>query len=294
MTRCWRTSSIGSCLFVIVLVQLVCISTASASFFRLTSLHKKVTIDEENKQLKILFSIKNDGDEVPRNVGLSFPSLNQSFILAEEINKGEEVEKELRFSFDDLKISSIGEYSLLYRLTYQDINFYSYSTPHFLRFKIGQAPKISLLIDLENVSAGKALSISDKAKVYVQLQAIGEHPVRIDEIRVFSTSDLLFDIGNIRFPVELKPKELFRFIIDLKNKKAVEGSNYAVILSLSGSTQGKHFVEHSVFQILITPPIISTYNLIGFVLAVISLVLIGKWLIGVFSINSLKAFQVVI
>lgn len=200
-------------------------------------------VNEAEKSVKVSFVLRNDGDEVAREVGLSFPSVNRGRILAQELAPKGEVKESITFSFAELGIDKEGLYMFPFHSVYRDSNFYPFSSPQIISLSRGEPPSATLVGHYEGLNKELKLVLSTTEGLSLRVTNSGSLPLKISSISALAANELQVRISGAQVPSELAPSGVLDLELEVKNLSALLDSEYGTWTIMQGEVGGRHFAE---------------------------------------------------
>ena len=202
-----------------------------------------VSIDEASKTVSVKFGLSNQGDELAREVGVEFPTLNESIIVGKEVYPKQKVEHEQKIKFESLGITEPGTYAIQYRVLYKDANYYPFSAPYVASATLGTAPTRGVNIELTDRDYFKPIAFVDGTDITGGVESITTAALTKVKLDVLSSSEFSIQTPTTVDNGKLELGNSLPFSIKIANRSALPGSEYALILLVSGVSEGKHFAE---------------------------------------------------
>jgi hypothetical protein len=258
-------------------------STAEASFLSLVP-KQDIVVDTSKMQVRVTWSVKNEGDERAKDVVLDLPQLNESYPLSKDMAPGDlgAVKHTQVFSFDQLSVKEKGEYALIYRILYKDANFYPFSAPHVAMVTIPPAPSRALHIQFEDGDREGPFELSDKLRVRFEVTNRSTSPVKLMKIEPVFANELITKLVTDSEMGELAPDASYKAKLEIERKGALTGSVYFIGLVASGVTLGqgesKHFAQQADVRVAVLDSAASPRKLIGIVIGLIAAALVVVWI----------------
>lgn len=226
------------------------------------------------RKVNVNFTLRNEGDENAKEVGLSFPSVNRGKILAQDLAPKAAANGEVTFTFDELKIEREGGYLLPYHAVYRDANYYAFSSPQLLPFALGEMPARALTGRYTGLNDdGVTLELGDPASITLHLGNAAHAPVKVEHVSALAPIELQAQLDAVLLPVDLAASSELALTLRLRNTTALLGSDYANWLIVQGMTGDRHFAEAFNFRARITAGALGARSLMRWLIIGLGVVL---------------------
>ncbi len=205
-----------------------------------------VTVDESNQLVILKFSLTNEGDELAREVGVEFPSQNESVIAGKELYPKQKVEHEQKIKFETLGIKTPGTYAIPYRVLYKDANYYPFSAPYVASATIGSAPTRGVNLELKGREFFEPIAFVDGTEISGIIESITTTPLSDIKLEALASTEFLVQLSQpsqSTVAPKLEVGNTSPFDLKISNRSALPGSEYALILLVTGTAEGKHLAE---------------------------------------------------
>lgn len=221
-------------------------SVAFADFIRILPTYE-VGVYSEKQEIEIEFDLKNDGDVAAKEVSLSFPSLNESYLLSKSMEPNATAHKKLNFSFSQLKMEKNGKYFLPLRVEYKDVNYYRLSASFLIPISYPPEPATGLSVRFEGLDNANFVNVADSVKGKVEFSNISTSDMIITNVYGVTANELIIDIPKRSFPVTVPPSGNIPVEFKVIRQNALPGSTYALSVVVEGESGDKHFAEEARF-----------------------------------------------
>lgn len=252
---------------------------AEAKFIRLST-STQSTILRDIREVHVQFLVTNEGDEPAYNVALEFPDLKRQFTIAADLMPGESITHTVEMTYADFGMELPGRYVLPFRLAYKDQNLFPFSAPAAVELVLDTEPPRMLTMGFLGVAGALHVDLKDSAHTVLQITNSSPEPLRVDEIRVNSPTELNAQLGAPTTPFTLQPGEKTSVDLDLERTVGqLQGSSYGGNILVSGVSGNLHFVESVSFVTNIIGEPVRAHHASRIALIALALIVVLGWVL---------------
>jgi hypothetical protein len=244
-------------------VSIIAVSTANASYLSIACT-TTATVDFDKKTVTLDYTLKNNGDEAAKDVGVSFPQLNKLLIVSQSLDATKQASGALTATFAEFGIGAVeGSYVLPFHVVYKDANYFPFSNIQLLSVATGTKTPAKQLVIKHRGEEGGLVEVSSPEKIAFTLRSIGRRDVSIRSVSFFSAQELFTkDIeSSSAVPFELKGGDVAQVATTVENLNALVNSTYVTALIVEGVVDGIAFSEFATFTVKIVPGGVSQQNI---------------------------------
>ena len=274
--------------YLFLVFNLLCPSVAFAGFIRI-DVNQEIVINEELRQVEVILTIINNGDEAAKSLSVDLPNLEKSFALKEIIAPNETISHKLEFSFEEIKLNSPGKYTFYYLVSYKDLNYYPFSSVRFFDINRLEAAPRAIFANIKSANPIAPVSLADSESVEIEIKNLSKESMTIQSLETAHPTEIVVSLDkDTVLPFSLEAGQNQVVGLDLTKAGALQGSNYAMGVIISGMKNEVHFSELLHFRTKIVATKASPRNIYQtFILGAAVLVII-TWLLKMAMPSSRK------